>query len=430
MRWNVYCSPYTLECIEEGVMSYPGDWKTSTVGAEFDIQLGKMLDRAKNSGVPKPYLGNRAVQWGNISVDNLDMMEMSSEDMRRFRLQRGDLLVCEGGEVGRAAIWEAPLGECYYQKALHRLRPRRGYDPRLMLEYLRFWVDRGDLSNYVTQTSIAHLTKEKLATVPLPVPPSDEQRAIAAALSEVDDLLAALAALIEKKRAVKTAAMQRLLTGRQRLPGVSGEWATKRLGDVFQFLGTANNSRADLGDDGDVGYIHYGDIHKGTVSHLDCAQVDLPRIDLDKVRGAALIQEGDLVMADASEDYDGIGKSVEITNLDGQRVVAGLHTFLLRGDRGALADGFKGYLQFVPALRNALVRMATGISVYGISKGKVREIEIELPPVPEQAAIAEILSDMDAEIAALEARREKTRMIKQGMMQELLTGRTRLVPSH
>jgi type I restriction enzyme, S subunit len=148
----------------------PDDWSLSTVGDEFEIQLGKMLDAEKNKGVPKPYVGNRAVQWDKIDINELSLMAMTASDLRRFRLRQGDLLVCEGGEVGRAAIWEAPLVECYYQKALHRLRPRRGFNPRLMIGFLQLWSARGILSNFVTQTSIAHLPKDKLLLIPLPVP--------------------------------------------------------------------------------------------------------------------------------------------------------------------------------------------------------------------------------------------------------------------
>ena len=137
--------------------------------------------------------------------------------------------------------------------------------------------------------------------------------------------------------------------------------------------------------------------------------------------------DGDLIMADASEDYEGIGKSVEIVNLNDRKMVAGLHTHLLRGVKEVIAVGFRGYLQYIPAIRNALRSLATGISVYGISKNQVKNIEVALPSVEEQTAIATILSDMDAEITTLEQKRDKTRALKQGMMQELLTGKTRLI---
>ncbi|EGV33945.1 restriction endonuclease S subunits-like protein [Thiorhodococcus drewsii AZ1] len=97
---------------EVGVI--PEDWAVSTVGQEFEIKLGKMLDAEKNVGIPKPYLGNRAVQWDRIDITELPTVPLSRTDIEKYRLSEGDILVCEGGEIGRAAIWEAPISECYY----------------------------------------------------------------------------------------------------------------------------------------------------------------------------------------------------------------------------------------------------------------------------------------------------------------------------
>src|SRR4051812_18333797 len=99
---------------------FPIDWSESTVGDEFKVQLGKMVDAARNDGVAKPYLGNAAVKWGAIDVSEIQTIRLSENELERFRLRRGDLLVCEGRGVGRSAVWEDQLPECYYQKALHR----------------------------------------------------------------------------------------------------------------------------------------------------------------------------------------------------------------------------------------------------------------------------------------------------------------------
>jgi type I restriction enzyme S subunit len=192
-------------------------WDVSTVGGEFDVALGKMLDSERNVGTLKPYLGNRSVQWGQINVADVQMMAFASSELERYRLKAGDLLVCEGGEIGRAAIWSEPLEECYYQKALHRLRPTRRYDPRLMLEFLKLWAATGALANYVTQTSIAHLPREKFLEVPLVVPPPAEQRAIVEVLSEMEVEIAAIESRLKKARDLKQAMAQALLTGRIRL---------------------------------------------------------------------------------------------------------------------------------------------------------------------------------------------------------------------
>ena len=193
------------------------EWEDSTVGREFDVALGKMLDSDKNTGITKPYIGNRAVQWGRIDTAELRTVRLSRGDMERYRLEKGDLLVCEGGEVGRAAVWNSPLDECYYQKALHRLRSRRGMNSQFMAATLELWARQGALENYVTQTSIAHLPRERFIGVPLRVPPIPEQTAIATVLSDMDAELVALEERRDKTRALKQAMMQELLTGRTRL---------------------------------------------------------------------------------------------------------------------------------------------------------------------------------------------------------------------
>jgi len=160
----------------------------------------------------------------------------------------------------------------------------------------------------------------------------------------------------------------------------------------------------------------------------DCSMNELPFIDKKQVDSVPFLEDGDLVIADASEDYKGLGICIEIKNIGKRKIVAGLHTLLLRGDKNIIADGFKGYLHNFHGVKDALVRLSTGVSVYGISKTNLKEVEISIPPsVEEQIRIAQIISDMGAEIEALVMKLEKYRLIKQGMMQNLLTGRIRLV---
>jgi type I restriction enzyme, S subunit len=220
--------------------------------------------------------------------------------------------------------------------------------------------------------------------------------------------------------------MRKLLTGETRISTFDGEWETKRLGDILSFLPTASNPRADLSDAGDTGYLHYGDIHAHPSPHLDWSATRLPRIERNRATTRALLVDSDLVVVDASEDLDGVGKSVEVTGLDGRPAIAGLHTILCRGALEHWAPSFKGYLQFMPRVKQALRRAATGTSVYGISKRHLAEIALPLPTVAEQAAITAVLSDIEKEIDALIRRRSKMHAVRKGMQIELLTGRTRL----
>jgi type I restriction enzyme S subunit len=264
--------------------------------------------------------------------------------------------------------------------------------------------------------------------ISIPFPPPAEQRAIATALSDIDALLGALDRLIAKKRDFRQAAMQQLLTSQTRLPGFSGEWKEKRLGDHLTFLRNGVNSRAELSTEGEVKYLHYGDIHGARGLILNPSVTSMPHLPTSKAGRLDRLLDGDLIFADASEDLDGVGKAVELQGAAQCHVVSGLHTIAVRFDKQVLADGFKAYLQFIPEFQQHLRRLAAGTKVYATSKGHIASAAVRLPKTEEQAAIAALLFDMDAEIEALEARCAKTRDLKQAMMQELLTGRTRLVP--
>ena len=407
--------PVGYKRTEVGVI--PEEWSVSAIGTEFRVQLGKMLDAAKNSGVPKPYIGNRSVQWGRIDVGDIDTVPMTLADLQRFRLRRGDLLVCEGGEIGRAAIWDEPIPECYYQKALHRLRPTRNYDIYLMMSLLQLWASTGSLTNYVTQTSIAHLPKDKLEIVPLPVPPPDEQRAIAEALSDVDRLLAALEALIAKKRAVKQAAMQQLLTGKSRLPGFSGAWETKRIGDISDV--DSENLPSGTNPDFTFNYISLEQVDAGRL--LGYSE---ERFCTAPSRARRVLRYGDVLMSTVRPGLMAhLLYREQIPN-----AVCSTGFAVLRA-KPHLSDPVFLFFHLLGHVVNKQIEKTLAGSNYPAINGRdVRLLEIPCPPqIQEQRAIAAILSDMDAEIAALERRRDKTRAVKQSMMQQLLTGRVRLV---
>lgn len=165
--------------------SVPAHWTVAPLRTRFGVQLGKMLDEKQITGAGSaPYLRNVDVQWGRINTDQLPRMDFSPADRTKFTLRRGDLLVCEGGEIGRAAIWTAPLAECFYQKALHRLRPLGADDPRFMFYLLFAGARLGVFSARSNASTIEHLTAEKLRAMRFPFPPVDEQRAIVEALDE------------------------------------------------------------------------------------------------------------------------------------------------------------------------------------------------------------------------------------------------------
>jgi type I restriction enzyme S subunit len=199
------------------------------------------------------------------------------------------------------------------------------------------------------------------------------------------------------------------------------DWNLITFNKAFYFLTTASYSRAQISEIGNIYYVHYGDIHTKLEHFLDFEKIELPFIKKEQLRNYNLLKEGDLIMADASEDYEGIGKSVEIKNIDNKKDISGLHTFLLRGKEGVFTNGFKGYIRSNKFVKSQLDKLATGLKVYGVSKENLKTIQIPLPQLPEQKAIAEVLSDTYNLIQALEKRIAKKRLIKQGAMQKLLT---------
>lgn len=276
-------------------------------------------------------------------------------------------------------------------------------------------------------TTVKHLSHRDVELLTIALPERREQERIADMLADADELLAAIDALIAKKRDVAMGVRQALLSGSRRLPGFADEWQAVEIGKHTRFLRSIAYARDQLDERGPVAYLHYGDIHKNPSVRADLSKPGAPGIERAMVRTAEALEHGDLVMVDASEDLAGVGKAVEITAVPTAGAVAGLHTIAMRFDPAVFALGFRAYLPFVADFERHLKRLASGTKVMAIQRGHVASAVVNLPSLSEQKAIAEVLSALDAEIVALVARREKTALIKQGMMDELLTGRTRLV---
>lgn len=409
----------------------PSDWQVERLG-----QLGNVV----RGGSPRPagdprYFDGSFIPWltvaalTNLPDSSLYVSEtlgyLTAEGAKHSRILSPDTLIIanSGATLGVAKILD--LKCCANDGIAAIINQRRG-NKEFLCYYINTQTNR--LREVVaTGNGQPNLNTALIREIPVPFPRSDEQHVIARALWDMDKLLGALEALIVKKRAIKQGAMQQLLTGRTRLPGFSVEWERQRLGDHLTFLRHGVQSRAELSSDGPVQYLHYGDIHTTTDVFLDPNVKRLPTLSTIRAKNLDRLQDGDLVLVDASEDLEGVGKSVEIKGVLGQEIVSGLHTIAVRFDKAVLADGYKAYLQFCPNFRKHLRRLAAGTKVYATNRAHIASVEMFLPSTDEQIAIAAVLSGMDAEIEALENRRDKTRAIKQGMMQQLLTGRIRLV---
>ena len=352
----------------------------------------------------------------------LRVSEYEAKNVGSKIVPAGSILMSCVGDLGLVAYAE---NDIVINQQLHAFIPTACIDGKFLSYAIKTRVDY--LYTVATKTALPYLNKDNCNSIKIPFPKLQEQRAIATTLSDIDTLIIGLDKLIAKKRDIKQATMQQLRPGQQRLQGFSGEWNVKTFEEIFDFLSTATNARSDLSESGDTYYLHYGDIHTRFHSHLDLGFDQPPKVERAMCQSAAYIRNGDWVMADASEDFAGVGKTIEVSGLtDDARMVAGLHTFLLREKTPTFAAGFKGHLGNLDSLRQQYLRVATGMKVYGVSKNALKNLVLPVPKLEEQTAIATILSDMDGELATIKARCDKARQIKLGMMQELLTGRIRL----
>ena len=191
----------------------PDGWRIAQLGEVADTTLGKMLDRGHSRGLPTvPYLRNVNVQWGRIDTHDLLDMELADGDRERFAVQPGDLLVCEGGEIGRAAIWHGRTEYLAFQKALHRIRSRGNLNLSYLRYLLELYHDDGTLERFATGSTIAHLPQQKLRVLPVPLPPLEEQRQIVDILeyhlSRLDAAQAYLRSAIAKTDAMQRGVLQ------------------------------------------------------------------------------------------------------------------------------------------------------------------------------------------------------------------------------
>ncbi len=207
------------------------------------------------------------------------------------------------------------------------------------------------------------------------------------------------------------------------------DWEVITLGKLFRFNGGYPIPRNKLGEKG-ICYLHYGDIHTRNSNLIDVEKEKnaLPKIakTIDEINNNYLLDDGDIVFVDASEDLEGIGKSITILNMPSIPFVAGLHTIVAKDRKRILNKGFKRYFLSNYKVRKQFMFYATGVSVFGISRKNITKIEVGLPLFPEQEKIAQILSTWDKAIELKEKLIEEKKEQKKGLMQRLLTGEVRL----
>ena len=380
----------------------PDEWSVLPLGNHFTFKNG--LNKAKGFfGYGTPIVNYMDVyNKRGISADSLQgRVSLSAHERSAYEVRKGDVFFTRTSEtvneVGISAVMLDEPKDTVFSGFVLRARPK---DDRLDDRFKQYCFSsccvRIQITSQSTETTRALTNGRALSAVDIPLPPKPEQRAIAEALGDADALIESLERLIAKKRDVKQGAMQELLAGRRRLPGFTDPWKSKKLSDLLRY------ERPDK-------YIVHSDVYT--------EHGNIPVLTANK----------SFVLGFTDEDY-GVFQSPPAIIFDDFTTDSKYVDFSFKVKSSAIkllhAKCDEVCLRFVSELMHLLKYPIGEHKRYYISE--YQHLIMPMPSPSEQTAIAAVLSDMDAEIAALEAKLAKARAIKQGMMQELLTGRIRL----
>ncbi len=337
----------------------------------------------------------------------------------------GDLILSRNatvGEVAQVADWHPPfaMGQdvCLLRRKSH------DFSPDFLQAIFRSAIIGNQLSDLMVGSTFKRVNVQQIKNFVVPMPGPAEQEAIAEALNDADALIESLEQLLTKKRQIKTGVMQELLTGKKRLPGFNGEWVVKRLGEIGDVSGAGVDKKVSMSEV-PVRLVNYLDVYHKTFLYSKNLTHEVSAKS-DQIQ-RCVVKKGDIFFTPTSEVRDDIGRSA-VAMEDIPDGVYSYHVVRLR-----LKTDWNIYFRAYAFNTKSFVDQASmqcegSGTRYVITLPRFRAMTVRFPPrVEEQAAIATILSDIDAEIAALEAKLSKARQIKQGMMQELLTGRIRLI---
>ncbi len=402
----------------------PSDWEVKRLGEMLSFKNGFNANaKCYGTGTPVASVLD-ALSNGPITTETIaTKVTADDKDRESFSLTKGDLIFTRSSEtledVGRANVYFDDVPAMFGGFVI-RGRFKIQANPIFVNYLLKTSDNRLRVMSQGAGAQHFNIGQSGLENVLIALPPLPEQHRIAAALSDVDELIGALGKLVEKKRAIKTGAMQRLLTGQTRLPGFGGEWEEKRLGEIGKFSKGAGISK-EQSNSGLLPAVRYGELY---TTHHDYIKHFESFISEDVAKCATQLHEGDIVFACSGETKEEIGKCAAYLGKEVAYAGGDLIIFTPKAEYDSLFLGFELNTPFCAQQKAAA---GQGDAVVHIRQESIAAITISVPPtLPEQRAISAVLSDMDEEIAALEAEKRKVEAIKQGMMQELLTGKTRL----
>ena len=399
---------------------------------DWEVKLIEEISNPVRGGSPRPagsprYFNGDYIPWltvaslTNISPSQIFVCETESyltkEGSRHSRtLEKETVIIANSGAtLGVAKLLSIKC--CANDGIAALLDVNNNIEKRFVVHYINSLTKR--LREVVaTGNGQPNLNTELIGNIQIPLPPTKpEQTAIATALSDTDALIERLEKLIAKKIAIKQSTMQQLLTGKKRLPGFSGVWKVKELGEIAEFYKGKGLPKSEITKNGKYKCIHYGELF--TTYHEEVKEIFSYT---NKKDNFFLSHANDVLMPTSDVTPNGLATASCVKE---KEVILGGDVLVIRSFEGVLDGVFLSY--GIRQNKKQIMQLVSGSTVYHLYGSDMKKYEFSIPPtIEEQTAIATILSDMDAEIERLEQKRDKYTMLKQGMMQQLLTGRIRI----
>jgi type I restriction enzyme, S subunit len=404
----------------------PEDWDVATA-----IQICEIIIDCKNRTPPVIEGGEFAVvrtpnvRNGRFVYDDLRFTDESSfhEWTARAIPQIGDILITREAPLGEVCLVPKELKVCLGQRMMLYRPDRSKIDSAFFLYSLMAPIVQKCLLKKIGGSTVGHAKVDDIRNVSIPLPPTKaEQEAIACTLGDIDALIESLDRLLTKKRQIKQGAMQELLTGKQRLPGFSGKWRTELLTNLVQSHNAGVYKARELYGEG-CKIIGVSDIYGiNALADQEFGRVPLTKEEIKQYS----LEENDLVYGESSLVKEGIARTVHVTKQGAGNAFA-WHTRRFKVSQNIISSKYLYYYLQSQDARKHMMENSIQTAITGINTTAYFACPIAIPSLDEQIEIANILSDMDAEIGSIESKLAKTRQLKQGMMHELLTGRIRLV---
>jgi type I restriction enzyme S subunit len=411
---------------EVGVI--PEDWDVrplSNISLKIMVGIASAATHAyRLNGIPM--IRNQNIKPGHLFDSDLLFIDQEYEKTYRSkRLLEGDLLTTRTGYPGTTCIVPAK----YKAAQSFTTLITRPDTAQITSKFLCLYINSEHGQRFFESSQIGGAQKNvntgTLKKMPIPIPTVSEQTKVSNILGAVEELLASIENLIAKKRAIKQAAMQELLTGKRRLPGFEGEWEVKRLGEIGKcHRGVSYKGDADLMPHDTANTIRL--LRSNNVQDSFVKTAELKHVNSKRVATHQILTRDDIVICMANGSKALVGKAGRFQVSDGYEYTFGAFMGCFRIIPAKADPGFAFYLLQTDRYQRLIGDLLAGSSINNLKPSSLESLEFLFPARSEQQAIAAVLSDIDAELTFLTHRRDSFQEIKQGMMQQLLTGKIRL----